>query len=343
MKILLDIGHPKDVNVFKNVISSLKNRGHEILIYARVKENTQKLLNEYGFDFYLGKYYNTMSGKALGILVNDIRLFSIAKKFNPDVFVSPGSPYSAHVSKILKKPHLAFPDTEIAGLVSRLAIPFTDYIYTSNSFYINFGRKHKHFDGYFELAYLHPNYFKPNRDVPLKYGLNEEYILMRLSALSSHHDLNAQGFRFSSEEELIDCINKLETYGKVIISSETSQWKTIRDRKIDFDPKDFHDILYYAKLCIGEGATMASEAAILGVPSIYVSNTERGYLNELESKYGLVFNITSREVAVRKAIDILNDPGTNSAWNQKRNFMLEDKIDVNQFIVEIIEKTGFYA
>ena len=46
MRVLLDIGHPKDVNVFKNVIVKLQNNGHEVKIVARAKENTKKILDD---------------------------------------------------------------------------------------------------------------------------------------------------------------------------------------------------------------------------------------------------------------------------------------------------------
>jgi len=83
---------------------------------------------------------------------------------------------------------------------------------------------------------------------------------------------------------------------------------------------------------------MASEAAILGVPSIYVSNTERGYLNELEQKYGLVYNIIGRDVALKKAIEILKNEKVRDEWNFKRDIMLKEKVDVVNFVVNEIEK-----
>ena len=338
MRILLDIGHPKDVNIFKEVIPILKGKGHEVKIYARVKENTRKLLEDYGFDYELGKYYHTMGGKAFGIISNDLHLYNISRNFKPDIFVSPGSPYAAHVSKLVGKKHIAFPDTEIASLVSKIAIPFTDKIYTSTSFYLDYGRKHERFDGYLELTYLHPNYFNPDKRVPEKYGLAGDYIILRLSALSSHHDIKAKGFSFSNESEILDFISQIEQYGKVLIFSEKSEWHIIREHQLDINPMDFHDVLFYARMCIGEGATMASEAAILGVPSLYVSNTERGYLNELERKYGLVMNLSDRSVALEKAIELLSNESTSSLWTQKRERMLNDKIDVTQYIVKAIEE-----
>lgn len=336
MKILLDIGHPKDVNVFKNVIIALQNHGHEIKIVSRAKENTKQMLNESGFEYEECKYYEHLIGKAFGIITNDIQLYKIAKRFKPDVFVSPGSPYSAHVSRLLGKPHIAFSDTEIAGLVIKLMLPFTDKIYTSSSFYLDLGPKQVRFNGYYELAYLHPKYFTPNKEVLKKYDLEDDYIILRLSALASHHDVGANGFSFKTEDELKDYIAALEKYGRVIISSETDHWPTIADYQLNFDHKDLHDILYFAKLYIGEGATMASESAILGVPAIYVSNTRRGYLDELEKTYGLAFTIMDKQDALEKAIELLQDDGSIKSWKEKRDLLLDDKIDVVEFMVDVI-------
>lgn len=338
MRVLLDFGHPKDVNTFKEVIRILQEKGHEIKICSRMKENTRKLLEEYNFDYELGKYYETIYGKAFGVLVNDFILYKIARKFKPDVFLTPGSPYAAQVSKLLGIPHISFLDTEIATFALKLSVPFTDKIYSSSSFYLDFGKKHERFNGYLELAYLHPDYFSPDINVPIKYGLDRDYIIVRLSALSSHHDINAQGFHFSSENDLKEFISIIGNYGKVVIFSELAHWQTIKDHQIDINGKDLHDILYHAKFYIGEGATMASESAILGVPSIYVSNTERGYLNELEKDYGLVFNFSDKQQALQKALELLSDESTKKAWYKKREIMLQDKVDVAMFMADAVER-----
>ncbi|KXS41629.1 MAG: hypothetical protein AWU59_2007 [Methanolobus sp. T82-4] len=338
MKILLDIGHPKDVNVFKDVINELEHRNHQVKVFARAKENTQRMLNDLGIDYYLCPYYTNILGKAFGIPINDIRLFNFARKFKPDIFVSPGSPYSAHVSRILRRPHVAFPDTEIAGFVMKLAFPFTDKIYTSNSFYLNLGSKQSRFEGYYELAYLHPSYFTPDRNVLDKYDLEEGYIVLRLSALASHHDIGAKGFSFESEDDLKKLILLFEKYGKVIIFSETNDWPLIEEHKIDIDPADLHHILYFSKLYIGEGATMASESAILGVPSIYVSNTRRGYLDELEKRYGLCYTIEDKNNAIEKALTLLQDKNLNSNWRVKTVKLYNETTDIVKYITEAIEK-----
>ena len=57
-------------------------------------------------------------------------------------------------------------------------------------------------------------------------------------------------------------------------------------------PEEMHTLLYYATLLYGESATMASEAAVLGTYAVYLDDVGRGYTDEEESKYGLVFNFT---------------------------------------------------
>jgi len=337
LKIILDIGHPKDVNVFKNTIDILQDHGHEVKLVARAKENTKRILDEYNIPCEFGPYYNTIPGKIFGILRNDIWLYKIAKKFNPDIFISPGSPYSAHVSRLLGKPHFAFIDTEIASLAIKLMLPFTDKVYTSTSFYDDLGPKQIRFDGYYELAYLHPKYFQSNKEVLIKYGLKEDYIILRLSALSSHHDIGAEGFSFKDENELKEYIVELEKYGQVIVLSEVNLGSEISDYQLEIDGQDLHNLLYFSKMYIGEGATMASESAVLGVPSIYVSNTRRGYLDELENVFGMVFTVTTKEKALEKSIEILDDDTLVDKWKEKRERLTHQKIDVTKYMVETIE------
>lgn len=339
MKILLDVSHPKDINVFRNVILLLKKKGHDVKIVARAKENTRRIIEEHGFEAEYGPYYSSFIKKVIGIPVIDLWLYRISRNYRPDIFVSFGSPYSAHVSRLMGRPHIAFIDTEIAGFAINLMLPFTDEVYTSGSFTTDLGKKQIRFDSYLELAYLAPDYFTPDASVLKKYGLKERsYIILRLSALSSHHDINAQGFSFSSETELKDYIRALEEYAKVVIFPEERTWDLIDEYSLDINPNDFHNILYYSLMCIGEGATMVSEAAILGVPSLYVSNTRRGYLDELEKKYGLCYSLTNKDDALVKAISILGTEGNQAIWNKRRGSMLNEKVDLVKFIVDAIEK-----
>jgi len=68
-----------------------------------------------------------------------------------------------------------------------------------------------------------------------------------------------------------------------------------------------------------------------------VSNTQRGYLNELEQKYKLVYTISRRNAAIKKAVEILENITSLDEWKLKRDIMLSEKIDVVEYMANSIE------
>jgi len=111
---------------------------------------------------------------------------------------------------------------------------------------------------------------------------------------------------------------------------------------IPIPPEKIHDALYYADLLYGESSTMASEAACLGTPAIYIDDVGRGYTDEEEKKYGLVFNFSAssddQEKSIEKATEILTTPGIEEEWQKRRDRMLGDKMDLTAFMVWFIEE-----
>jgi len=343
MRIFIDLNHPKDINIFRNVIHRLQLDGHSIKIVAANKENMIDILDSYGFEYETKPHYDGLLNKILGMLKNDYRLYKIAKKFNADIFASFGSPYAAQVSTILGKEHISFSDTDSDKatinqfVVTTLLFSKVDYVPECHR--IDRGKKQKKFNGYYELSYLHPLYFKPDPTVLSKIGLTlkDKYIILRFSALNAHHDIGAEGFNFTDEKDILTYIEKLSVYGKVFLTTEIKLSHELEKYKANIPPTDFHSFLFYSSLYMGEGASMAAEAAVLGVPSIYVSNTTRGYLEELETKYGLAYTIVNRDEAFNRAVKILTY-NRKEEWALKREKMLNDKIDVVDFMVQAIEK-----
>jgi len=273
MKILVDIGHPKHVHVFKNVIRELESKGHTIRIFAKNKEVVFKLLDAYNLTYTsAGHYKNNLVSKILHFPIINAKLFNMARKFKPDIFISKGSPHSAQVSSLMGKPHIAFKDTEHANLTDRLTIPFTDIVCTPNCFKKKIKTKHIKFNGYYELSYLHPRYFEPNYDIMEKIGVNDinNLIVLRVVSWNATHDINDKGF-----SDLQSLVNALEDYGEVLISSEKKLDKNLEKYLVEIRPEDMHHLLYFAKLYVGESPTMATECAVLGTPAIFVSTSRR--------------------------------------------------------------------
>ena len=339
MRIIIGMGHPKDVHFWKNTINNLKKDGHEVKIVAWEKDITLYLLNIYGFKYeIIGKSYKELMKKTYGMLKNDFKLLKIVKKFKPDILTHEIS--LAHVSRLIGKQYIGFFDTEHATITQWLLFPFSDIICTPSCFKKKISaKKHVKYNGYSELAYLHPNYFKPDSSVLDGLGLNkaDRFIIIRFVSWGATHDIGQRGF--IDKEKLV---KELENYGRVFITSEQKLSKNLEKYKITILPEKMHDLLYYATMYIGEGATMASEAAVLGTPAIYVNTQRLGYLDEEEERYGLVFNFsdpkTAQEQAIKKAIELLDDKELKNKWKKKRERLLKEKIDVTAWMTDFIEK-----
>src|SRR5689334_6987093 len=113
MKILIDIGHPAHVHYFKNFIWNMQEKGHRIDIISRDKEVAFSLLDYYKFPYMnRGKGKKGLLGKLFYILQADLFILRKAMKLKPDVFLSAGSIYAAHVAWFMRKPHIALDDTD---------------------------------------------------------------------------------------------------------------------------------------------------------------------------------------------------------------------------------------
>lgn len=340
MRILFDIGHPAHIHLLRNFALKMKNSGHEILFTARNKPLTIKLLEEFDLPFIsLGEVRKGIWSKIKGLFYFNRKLYSIARNYQPDLFLSHGSIYAAHVSSILGKPHISFEDTGNKEQVM-LYKPFTDAILVSDSFQTDYGVKTTVYKGYHELAYLHPNQFRPDPNVLSKYQLdpNENLVIIRFVKRNATHDFRHPGIR---EEKKIEIVKKFSRHSRVLITSEGELPPELLPYQIRINPIDIFHIMAYSKLVFGESATMASEAAVLGVPAIFIDSTSRDYTREQEVKYGLVFNYAETPEDIDEAINtglrILSNPSNHFQFQERRQRLLNDKIDVTQFLYEFVE------
>jgi len=336
MKILVDMNHPAHVHYFKNFIWEMQKRGHEVLITASKKDVAYALLDHYGFDYMpMGTYGNHLMEKLINIPIMDLRLLRIARSFNPDIFLGFGSIRGAHASKLMKKPCINLDDTEHSFQEHLLYLPFTDVVLTPKCFLKDLGKKQIRYNGYTELAYLHPNYFTPNPRVLDEIGLSkgDTFSVLRFVSWTASHDVGQRGIR-----NKVELVRKLKRYGRVLITSEGILPTELNEYKIKISPEKMHDILYYASLYIGEGGTMASEAAILGTHAIHISTTAKhcGIFHDLRN-YGLMLISEDENDIIHEAMNILQDKDSKSKGKRIREQLLKDKMDLTAFLVEFIE------
>ncbi len=336
MKIIIDIGHPGHVHLFKNFAKEMQQKGNKILFTCRQKEFEIELLKSEGLTYVsFGKKYKTTFGKIFGLLKFDFLEFIQGLKFKPDLFISHGSPYAAHAAALLRKPHISLEDTGNMEQV-RLYLPFTDSVLTSDAFHKDLGAKQIQYKGYHELAYLHPNWFTPDPKIYdiLKIKRDTKYIILRFVSWNASHDINQSGLSITEKRELIEHLEKTYT---VFISSEGELPSDLRKYQIKIPPQEMHNALAYASIFIGEGATMASESAILGTPAIYINSISAGTISQQE-EYELLFNFKNGTGVIDKikALDKISD--REKLFEKRQQKLLEDKIDVTAFLIWFIER-----
>jgi predicted glycosyltransferase len=197
-------------------------RGYNVLISIKDKDILKDLVKDYEYIQLSEGYRKKKIYSILKSVINrDKKLLKIVRKFQPDLMIGT-SPEIGHISPFTKIPALFFGEDDVDLSIPMYLGALTCYplfkciispLGVNNSFW---NRKTINYKGFQKLAYLHPNYFQPERskvDVPL----NTRFFLLRFANLQAYHDINAKGISDSLASELITI---LKTKGKVIITSE---------------------------------------------------------------------------------------------------------------------------
>ena len=335
MRILIDIGHPGHVHLFRPFAHEMQKRGHQLLFTYRQKEFEQELLEAAGFEsICFGHHYNSKLGKIWGLFRFNVQMFAAIRKFKPDLLLSHGSFYAAQMSWLLGKPHLSMEDS---GNMEQIILyrPFTKAILVPSVLPERLGDKEIRYEAYHELFYLHPNFFQPDFNQLKTLGLSPEqpFVLLRFVSFNATHDIGHAGFTAQQKEEII---HFLKDKYDVFISSEAALPKQLEKYKIKLPPHLIHHAMYYASFVISEGATMASESGVLGTPAFYVNSIARSY-NEDQERFGLVFNFRSGENIMKEVKQFVKEKKDRLDNETRRAPLLKEKINPTKMLLWIVE------
>ncbi|PID27538.1 MAG: hypothetical protein CSB55_08665 [Candidatus Cloacimonadota bacterium] len=325
MNILFDFQHPVDVNFFKNTINTLKNDNHNIFLAFRPRGSLERILRYElpGFPvFSFGKHGKNIVSKLCFNLLREKELLKFYKDNKIELTCGFG-PLTTISSKVFGIPSLAFED---------------DYEYKINFYYAKLfatrhimpkifpanGKNVHFFNGFKELAYLHPNYYKPDPGALEEYGLApDEYVFVREVANISLNYQNKKNNIF----ELIEMIKSLGLKTVLSLEDKSLKNKLEKDCIILKEPvKDINSILAFAKMAITSGDTMAREASLLGTYTIYTGNREM-LIHEDFYKIGIMFNEISREEIIGRVKSVLEDKNDKQAMKDKIDSMIINKWD----------------
>ena len=342
MRILIDIGHPAHVHFFKNFISAMKKKGHVVYIASKRVQSIIDLLNIYELNYIsVGKKPNFLLFKYIYQLYSIMKLLYFTVKYKVDIGLGISMTLPI-VSKFTKMKCVGFDDDDmIATPIFAKYVGMSDSILTPDCLsFEERGDNHITYKGFHELAYLHPNRFKPDPAVLKETGIKEgeRFYVLRFNEFKAHHDIGAKGLSQEKKRELIQLLKKK---GKVFISTEGEIDPEFSEFRLKLSPEKIHSFLYFSYMFIGDSQTMTSEAAVLGTPAIR-NNSFVGkisYLEEEEHKYGLTYGFTpDRADEMIRKLDTLSEmPNLKEEWQKRRKRMLADKIDVTAFLVWFVE------
>lgn len=330
MRILFDLGHPAHVHLFRNAIGALQRAGHETVVCSRDKDVTEPLLDHYRIPHdSLSRAAHGLGRMALELLRRTRRILALHRQ-RPFDQACGTSVSIGFLRRLCGVPAFNFSEDDDATipLQAWLSYPFSDRIVHPDCLrYRRWRGKRWPHPSYHELAYLHPDRFRADPEVPRRHGLEPgRYAVLRLSALKAHHDVGARGLSPAFLARLEARLGGLD----VVRSVEG-------ERSHRVPPWDFHHLLAFARLVVADSQTMTIEAAVLGVPVVRVNSFvgRSSVLHELEERYRLALGFLPDEtVAAEAAVaELLADPATGERWRHRRRRMLADKVDLTTWML----------
>lgn len=340
MRVLVEILHPAHVHFFRNAIAEWRARGDEVLVLSREKDVANELLDAYGIPY---ESISRLGGSSLALagemIVRDVRMWRRARAFRPNVLVGIMGVTIAQIGRMIRKPAIVFYDTENARLTNSFVYPLAHSVCTPECYAAPVRGRHVTYPGYHELAYLHPNRFTPDAEVVRRAGLDPEggYFIVRFVSWQASHDFFDHGFDLSLKRAVVQ---ELERHGRVLISCEGALPTDLEPYRLKAPVESIHHIIAFSRMLVGESATMASEAAVLGVPAFYIADTSRGYIDDLESRYGLVRKYKRAEAssALEEIKRIVRDETAREEVAGARRRLLTERVDTTSWVMSYVDR-----
>jgi uncharacterized protein len=336
MKIVIDLAHPAHINFFKHAASKLKSRGHEVTLICLERGKLPLIVRKEfpGFmPVILGRHTGTKRSVIFDAnLKRFVLLFKYlsARKF--DLGLSVGGFNFGSVLRFLNVPNIQFDDDPERGINTILEkLTATELYYPPIA--DNYSNIYS-FNALKEWAYLSPKYFTPDPSVLDEFSIKPgEYIFVR--------EISTGSLNYAKQKSnlIASFSRKIERNIKVLLSLENRKklgyypdnWIIVKE-----PVRDIHSLIYYSKLVISSGDSMAREGSLLGVPSIYCGNR---YMkaNMIMIKKNLLFHSKPENIEY-KINELLRDGSYRKKQFTFRQNLMDEWEDVTDFIIKSVEK-----
>ncbi|MDO6440473.1 DUF354 domain-containing protein [Cyclobacterium sp. 1_MG-2023] len=336
MKILIDIKHPAQLNLFKGLAKELVSLGWTVIICYLDRGKLPKIIDREYSEFNRIKVGSSKGTKWSifwnGNVLRTTSFLQIIRKEKFNICISASSAPLALACKLTGTPLLQFYDDPERKAINKINAKLSTKIFFPPI--VKENKQVEIFDCLKEWSYLSPSYFKPDETVLEKYGLKpNEYVFVR--------EVSNKSFNYYNQEDAIICsfsdqINKnipvlLSLEDKSIKDKFPNNW-TILEEPI----ADIHSLIYFSKLMVSSGDSMAREGAMLGIPSIYCG------IREMKANQLLIDKGILEHCPVEEAVKPFNDY-ISAEFDQEKQIKIRENLlkewdDMNQFMMSQILK-----
>lgn len=340
--LFFDIYHPVQALMFRPVIEAFVARGRRCRVFARDKDVTLGLLKRFGIEAeILGLRRRGFLGNAIELVVRESRLLSRALKDRPAAIVGT-SVHAARIGRLCNAVSIVVNDdnAKTSPLFARLAYPLADLIVTPQCMAFEGHRQQVTFRSNQQLFYLHPSRFVADPEIRRELGIEpgKRFAVLRLAAHEAHHDTGVHGLGRGLVREIAQ---RVPEDIAVFVSLEKPQNLPPGWRPFSLAPDRLHHALKAAEFFMGDGQTVAAEAAVLGTPALRFTEFvgRVSYLNELET-YGLCWGFRpgqEKELLARLGSVLKGEPSRHELGEARKRLLVE-MIDPLPWFMDLVTK-----
>ena len=334
--VIIDILHYPHVNFFKHAIEALTEKDIKVHIILRPRGNLIPIFEKECPDIpyiSIGEHRETLSGKIFDVAKRDIAFLRYLRKIEFDAGMGCGSINLAHTTRFWGKPTILFADDMEYKLVYYLCKPFAPWVVMPKCIPAN-GKNFLKYNGFKELAYLHPNHFKPDKKALEPYDLNPyEYVFVREVSNAS---FNYRKLEMGKLSKIMNFLKRKDL--KIVLSIEDkSLMKLFKEHCIILKEPvdDIHSLLHFAAFTISSGDSLARGSCLVGAPAIYTGGRDMAINKEL-IKRSCMFKVEDEE-SIKNTIDYIINNDVRKGVETKIKYAIEHEwIDTTQVILDVL-------
>lgn len=336
MKILIDIKHPAQLNLFKGLSRELVKEDWNVTICYLNRGKLPKIIHSEYAEFDTIPVGSSKGSKWSILWNGNIKrtfvFLKLIRRNKYNICVAASSIPLALACKISGIPIIQFYDDPERKRVNKINAKFSNQLFFPPI--VEKDSKTSIFNCLKEWSYLSPKRFHPSLTPLIRYKLiPRQYVFIR--------EVSNKSFNYYNQEDAIICSfsHQIPSDATVILSLED---KTIANKFpknwiiLEEPVTDIHSLMYYSQLVISSGDSMAREGAMLGVPSIYCG-VRKMKANELLTNFGALVHLPGNS-SLPYIIKQISKPFNETQQKKVRNQLLEGWDDMVVFMKKQINQ-----